>query len=814
MTIVLVTGAFILNQWMDEAITLQGHQRAIAEQNRKLRVSTNEIGWISIRGIPQNAAERERLAVATGEQNELNFIRSRDLILKLHNDPIVSHAMESAPIQYYRALRLALAEFNRNKSTLDAIPDLVRNGDHEELNRIIVLSEIQKHEALIQLGAVNSYLRDYLIARQKASRDLIVALAVGLIVVALGAFALVHRPLMISIEARTNALIQKNEEMEATRSDLNAKHEALKESQLELERTMRDLASNNELLVIASGRFQQLFQNLPLACFSCDLEGKVFEWNAQSEELFGHIGFAVFERSLEDFLVPEHCWPAMREALTRAAAEVESQSCEIQLLRSNGEIVETWLHLVPVRGSQGQVTGLIGACVDVTEKKRQDRELHLVKTAADHSGNAIMIANAENRYVYVNRAFEEMTGFERSEVLGKRPAEILRGPATDIDVANEIDTAISEGRPIEALIQNYRRSGEIFWSELNISVIRDEYGTIQNFVAFANDVTERVERDAKIRREHLEFSTLMESLQAGVLYYDEHGRNVYSNAYANTIIVAPATPSDPEWTVICGESAIAASDYFAFARDSDPDFAEIQIVHPLHGTRWLRAETRSIIDSTSDAVLGRVRAFIDITDSRYLQDALESQLLEAAELNVQLESLNHKLESLATTDGLTGLTNHRAFRELLESEIEAAQKKGHPLSLVLLDVDHFKQFNDTFGHQAGDVILKEVATTLLAAARSTDHVARYGGEEFVVILPRTDAKDSTAAAERLRSAIDGREWPYRHVTASFGIATFNPDMSANEFIEFADQALYASKRSGRNRVTHFSEMSTCEEAVA
>lgn len=188
--------------------------------------------------------------------------------------------------------------------------------------------------------------------------------------------------------------------------------------------------------------------------------------------------------------------------------------------------------------------------------------------------------------------------------------------------------------------------------------------------------------------------------------------------------------------------------------------------------------------------------------------------MEAAELNVQLESLNHKLESLATTDGLTGLTNHRAFRERLESEIEAAQKKGHPLSLVLLDVDHFKQFNDTFGHQAGDVILKEVATPLLGAARSTDHVARYGGEEFVVILPRTDTKDSTAAAERLRSAIDGREWPYRHVTASLGIATFNPDMSANEFIEFADQALYASKRAGRNRVTHFSEMSTCEEAVA
>ncbi len=124
----------------------------------------------------------------------------------------------------------------------------------------------------------------------------------------------------------------------------------------------------------------------------------------------------------------------------------------------------------------------------------------------------------------------------------------------------------------------------------------------------------------------------------------------------------------------------------------------------------------------------------------------------------------------------------------------------------MLDVDNFKGFNDSFGHPAGDEILKSLAGLLVEHSRATDFAARYGGEEFAVLLPNTDKQWSLFLAERLRAAIEGKHWPLRPVTASFGAATFHdPHWESgvgSQLIEAADQALYHSKRNGRNRVAH------------
>ncbi len=171
-----------------------------------------------------------------------------------------------------------------------------------------------------------------------------------------------------------------------------------------------------------------------------------------------------------------------------------------------------------------------------------------------------------------------------------------------------------------------------------------------------------------------------------------------------------------------------------------------------------------------------------------------------------MERKNAELAELAATDPLTGLSNRRRFDEALRMHASLASRRGWPLSLVMLDVDHFKAYNDAFGHPAGDGVLRGIARLLRMGARAHDVLARYGGEEFAALLPATDTPAVRAFAERLRVAIESADWALCPITGSFGVATLTPiSPDASSLVQQADMALYRSKRQGRNRVTLFDE---------
>jgi two-component system, cell cycle response regulator len=172
----------------------------------------------------------------------------------------------------------------------------------------------------------------------------------------------------------------------------------------------------------------------------------------------------------------------------------------------------------------------------------------------------------------------------------------------------------------------------------------------------------------------------------------------------------------------------------------------------------------------------------------------------------ELAEANTRLAQLAVTDGLTGLYNHRHLHERLSLEVERSQRSGLPLSLLMLDVDHFKQFNDTFGHPAGDEVLRQLARVLNDTRRANDVVARYGGEEFAVILVDTAKFTAAKVAERVRERIAAHDFSDAaqragNISVSIGVATFPDDgADAEGLVRAADTALYAAKRAGRNRV--------------
>lgn len=190
----------------------------------------------------------------------------------------------------------------------------------------------------------------------------------------------------------------------------------------------------------------------------------------------------------------------------------------------------------------------------------------------------------------------------------------------------------------------------------------------------------------------------------------------------------------------------------------------------------------------------------------------EEELLARLRNGLRVSSLQERLRRAALTDGLTGLWNHTQFRHLLDLEFSRTRRYGGVVSLLMLDLDHFKAVNDTYGHETGNRVLQATARHLVASLRDIDIVARYGGEEFAVICPQTDALDAENLAERIRvefpTAVRNPEHPQLRVTASVGVvASTHPNVvSVRDMINLADQALYVGKREGRNRVIRADQM--------
>lgn len=208
--------------------------------------------------------------------------------------------------------------------------------------------------------------------------------------------------------------------------------------------------------------------------------------------------------------------------------------------------------------------------------------------------------------------------------------------------------------------------------------------------------------------------------------------------------------------------------------------------------------------SREDIIRGLESGADDYMIKPFHPEELKSRL----KIGQRIIELEQRIMRLARTDYLTGLLNRRAFMERLESENNRAHRENKPLSLIIMDIDHFKSVNDSYGHQAGDLILQELAASISKSCRLYDFIGRYGGEEFIVCLPGADKDNAGITAERMRLAVENMKKyiPERDVvvkiTASFGVASLQPgdDINIDRLINKADDALYRAKRGGRNRV--------------
>jgi two-component system cell cycle response regulator len=257
-------------------------------------------------------------------------------------------------------------------------------------------------------------------------------------------------------------------------------------------------------------------------------------------------------------------------------------------------------------------------------------------------------------------------------------------------------------------------------------------------------------------------------------------------------------------------------------RESAPDLLILDVMMPkMNGLEVCRIVKSLSADAFIPIILVTVKGDVDskVTGLKLGADdylakpynplelrARVASMLRIKALQDKINSKRRELEALSMTDDLTGLFNHRAMQQRLKDEFMRAQRYNDPLSLLMIDVDHFKKVNDRFGHLFGDYVLSELAQVLTRCVREIDLLARYGGEEFLVILPQTHFSGSLAVAERIWRTVAKHEFNDNNVqqpiTVSVGIS-FYPNKNiatVEQLVAFADQALYQAKREGRNRI--------------
>ncbi|MGL4550021.1 MAG: sensor domain-containing diguanylate cyclase [Gemmataceae bacterium] len=435
-----------------------------------------------------------------------------------------------------------------------------------------------------------------------------------------------------------------------------------------------------------------------------------------------------------------------------------------------------------------QVNALLRLRIQVAALERAEAKVRAeeerFRAFMDNSPAVAFMKDEAGRMVYVNDPLCRRFRITPADWLGKTGEELFP-PDVARTIRDNDDAVLAGGRPVKLLEVVPTPDGEPhYWQSYKFPLTD---GGIRYLAGMALDVTEEQRAERPLRESEEKFRRVVERLAEAVLLIDPDTKTVLEANDATLRLYGYPADEIPGLTLYDLSTHDRASVDANCRRTSELGHHAVGRRHRRRDGSLLEVEL-----GASEVTHGgrRVLAVVvrDVTDERRYRH--------------ELEEANAQLHALARTDGLTGIPNRPAFDARLADESAMAERTGRPLSVLLFDVDHFKAFNDAFGHPAGDDVLRAVAGLLRGAARVTDLVGRYGGEEFVAVLPDTDAEGALAVAERCRQAVAEAGWALRPVTVSAGAATLTDGGDAAALVDAADRALYRSKRDGRDRVTH------------
>lgn len=531
-----------------------------------------------------------------------------------------------------------------------------------------------------------------------------------------------------------------------------------------------------------------IFQALPMPALVMSESGRVLRANAATAELLGqedrleNVGSPRLAVWFLHALQPEDRRGVL--AAVRKAADGENATLEAVRLGMPPHDQGTFdiqLRFIDQQGlPEGRVLVLLIAC---DASHAQHHSHHLVSRIAESSDDHIYAADLQGRILYANPRVLRLIGRPASEVIGKRRESFL--PLRDaLAHANADQQVIATGLPCHFHDRLHGPDGVREFSTHRFP-IRDASGRIIGVAGNSRDVTQEYEATQLQRMSEAVFRNTREAI-------------VLTNTQGEILRV------NPGWERLTGFSAEVAvgrrMNVLHSGTHDDAFYREMwqSIYREGH---WSGEMTNRRADGTSVVVWTTVSALFDD------QGRLDGYMAVQTDLT-ELRHAHDKILLLATTDPLTGLPNRALFNDRLQQAVLLAQRQKTQFALLFADLDHFKEINDSLGHEAGDIVLKCVADRLRSTLRAHDTVARLGGDEFVVLLPNINRDKAMAMAERALQSVQAPmsllNLPAYQPQASVGLVVYPDDGdSADALLRRADQAMYSAKRSGRNRLVGY-----------
>ena len=473
-------------------------------------------------------------------------------------------------------------------------------------------------------------------------------------------------------------------------------------------------------------------------------------------------------------------WATDRDSLLKnALLRIQRNNMTIMLLMAAGMICVLFGYLFFRHANRHQRERI----------SRIEEQRSLLESSLNACANAVVITKPNGIIEWCNPAFTTLTGFTTPEAIGQNPGSLTKSGKQDKAFYTHMWQTILSGRVWHGELINRRKDGSLYDELLTIAPALDSKGTIQHFIATKENFTQQKTARQELEIAHSHLNAVVENFPGSLIMEDLQGHIVLLNQYVFELLGLPGTEEyvlgKPVHPLMVFSSHVAENSQAFLTRVEElrtaarPSYGEE--IHFKDG-RWIE---RDFIP---------IRLHEDLIGFLYIYRDISQRKRHAREL-----------WQLATTDPLTGIPNRRAFFESIEHERARLTRYPGDAAVLMIDIDHFKQINDTHGHAAGDAVLCHIVRQVRKLLRGSDMLARLGGEEFSVLLPQTSREGALGLAERVRKVIEDTPLTYNdvpiHVTASVGVSIMShTDPNTDKTLSRADHALYEAKRKGRNRV--------------